>query len=115
MDRTLRIYLWLAFGITWGAGGLALLAGRYRSEFALSSSHPLYYLAGFGPSMVGFIMAGRVEGWTGLQGLLNRAVPSRAGLPWYLAVLDSGTASHAAGAGQRRRSAARVGSFHGEL
>ena len=31
VDRPLRIYLWLAFGITWGVGGLGLLeamAGR---------------------------------------------------------------------------------------
>jgi len=29
MDRAFRIYLWLAFGITWGAGGLGLLAGAF--------------------------------------------------------------------------------------
>ena len=29
MDRPLRVYLWLAFGITWRAGGLGLLASAF--------------------------------------------------------------------------------------
>ena len=61
MDRPLRIYLGLAFGITWGAGGLALLTGGIRSG-AAHPLHPLHYLAAFGPSIAGFIMAGATEG-----------------------------------------------------
>jgi hypothetical protein len=30
VDRPLRNYLWLAFGITWGVGGLALFSGDIR-------------------------------------------------------------------------------------
>jgi membrane protease YdiL (CAAX protease family) len=87
VDRPLRIFLWLAFGITWGVGGLGLLAGAYRPEWALSASHPLYYVAAFGPDIAGLIMAGSAGGRTGLRRLLARAVPSRPGLPWYLAVI----------------------------
>lgn len=87
MDRPLRIYLWLAFGITWGVGGLGLLAGAYQPDAASSGSRPLHYVAAFGPSLAGLIMAGRVEGRAGLRRLLARTVPTRSGLPWYLAVI----------------------------
>jgi hypothetical protein len=87
VDRTFRIYLWLAFGITWGAGGLGLLVGALRPDFAFSSSQPLYFVAGFGPSIAGFIMTWHVEGRAGLWRLLARVVPSRAGLPWYPVVI----------------------------
>jgi len=85
-DRPLRIYLWLAFGITWGVGGLALLAGEIRPGGA-SPLHPLHYVAAFGPSVAGFVMAARTDGWAGVRGLLVRLVPSWSALPWYVAVL----------------------------
>src|SRR5262245_59376081 len=86
MDRPFRLYLWLAFGITWGAGGLALFTGVIRSG-AAHPLHPLHYLAAFGTSIAGFIMAARVEGWAGVRRLLARLVPSRCAAPWYAAVL----------------------------
>jgi membrane protease YdiL (CAAX protease family) len=85
--QPLRRYYLLAFGITWGVGWLALLAAAYHPAFALSTSNPLYYVAAFGPSIAGLIMVGRGEGRAGLKRLLARAVPTRAGLPWYLAVI----------------------------
>ena len=85
MDRPFRIYLWLAFGITWGAGGLGLLVGAF--DAAGPPMHPLRYLAGFGPSIAGFIMAASTGGWAGVRHLLARAVPTWAGVPWYAAVL----------------------------
>ena len=84
MDRPLRVYLLLAFGITWGAGGLALITGGIRSAHPL---HPLQYVAAFGPSIAGFLMAAATGGWTEVRRLLARVVPNRAGLPWYAAVL----------------------------
>lgn len=87
MDRPLRIYLWLAFGITWGFGGLALIAGAYQPGAASSPSRALHYVACFGPSLAGLIMIGRVEGRAGLRRLLARTVPTWSGLPWYVAVL----------------------------
>src|SRR5258708_23278248 len=87
MDRPFRIYLLLAFGITWGFGGLGLLVGAYQPNAPSSASRALHYVACFGPSLAGFIMAGSVEGRAGLRRLLSRTVPTRSGLPWYLAVL----------------------------
>ena len=81
MDRPLRIYLWLAFGITWGVGGLALLAGDLRS------GHVLFYVAAFGPSIAGVVMAATTDGRAGLRRMLARLVPSLKALPWYAAVL----------------------------
>ena len=86
MDRPLRVYFLLAFGITWGAGGLALLTGNIRSGGA-QHLHPLHYLAAFGPSIAGFIMSGATEGWAGVRRLLARVVPKAANVRWYLAVI----------------------------
>jgi membrane protease YdiL (CAAX protease family) len=86
MDRPLLIYLSLAFGITWGVGGLALLAGEIRPGVT-SPLHPLHYVAAFGPSIAGVIMAASAHGWAGVRCLLGRLVPSRSALPWYVAVL----------------------------
>jgi membrane protease YdiL (CAAX protease family) len=85
--KPLYVYYALAFGITWGAGGLGLLVGLYDPNLAFSSSSPLCYLAGYGPSIAGLIMVGRLEGLAGLKRLLARALPTMAGLPWYLAVI----------------------------
>jgi membrane protease YdiL (CAAX protease family) len=85
--KPLYLYYGLAFGITWGVGGLGLLAGAYHPEFAFSPSNPLCYVAGYGPTIAGLIMVGRLEGRDGLKRLLTRAIPTLAGLPWYLAVI----------------------------
>jgi membrane protease YdiL (CAAX protease family) len=86
MDRPLQVYWLLAFGITWGAGGLALLTGNLRNG-AAHTLHPLHYLAAFGPSIAGFLMAAATEGWAGVRHLLARLVPARANMPFYAAVL----------------------------
>lgn len=83
-DRPLWIYFCLAFGITWGVGGLALLAGDIRRASPL---HPLHYIAAFGPSISGIVMAASTGGWPGVRQVLARLVPRRLSLPWYLAVL----------------------------
>jgi CAAX protease family protein len=87
MGKPLRIYFWLAFAITWGAGGLGLLAGAYRPEGASLPARALHYVAAFGPSLAGFIMTYHVAGRAGLRRLLVRTIPTFSGLPWYLAVL----------------------------
>src|SRR5438105_3798522 len=65
--QPLHRYYGLAFGITWGVGGLGLLVGSYDPEFALTPSNPLCYVAGFGPTIAGLIMVGRLEGRVGLK------------------------------------------------
>jgi membrane protease YdiL (CAAX protease family) len=87
MDRPLKLYLWLAFGITWGAGGLGLLAGAFRPDVAARPLHPLHYVAAFGPSIAGVIMAAGTGGWAGVRRLLAGVVPTWAAAPWYAAVL----------------------------
>jgi len=88
MDRRpYYTFLLLAFGITWGVGGLALLFWAVWPEMQLSSSNPLYYLAAYGPSIAAFIVIGRWEGWAGIKSLLSRLIPRPASLPWYLVVL----------------------------
>ncbi len=78
--------MWLAFGITWVAGGLALLTGEIAPG-GPSPLRPLYYLAAFGPSIAGIVMAASTDGWAGVHRLLARVVPNRSALPWYVAVL----------------------------
>jgi membrane protease YdiL (CAAX protease family) len=87
MDRPFRIYLWLAFGITWGLGGLALLAGAYRPDGASTAPRVLHYVAAFGPSLAGVLMVVLVEGGAGLRSLMARTVPTRSSLPWYITVI----------------------------
>jgi membrane protease YdiL (CAAX protease family) len=87
MDRPLRVYLWLAFGITWGAGGLGLLAGAFRPRPVAAPMHPLHLLAAFGPSIAGVIMAAGTGGWAEVRRLFGRVVPTWAAVPWYAAVL----------------------------
>jgi len=85
-DRPLWIYMWLAFGITWGVGGLALLAGEIRPG-GPSPLQPLYLVAAFGPSIAGVVMTARIEGLAGVRRLFARVIPRWSALPWYVAVL----------------------------
>jgi len=88
MDRRrYRLFLCLAFGITWGVGGLALLIGAIRPELKFSSANPLYYLAAYGPSIAAVIVIRRSEGCAGVGRLLSRLIANRASLPWYPVVL----------------------------
>jgi len=77
----------LAFGITWGAGGLGLLVGAFGVWDPGRHMHPLHLLAAFGPSIAGVVMAAATGGWTAIRRMFARVVPRWAGLPWYLAVI----------------------------
>jgi CAAX protease family protein len=84
----LRTFFSLAFGLTWGIGGIALLIGLWMPESRpLSTSSPVYYLAGYAVSLSGI---GLTALWTGRQGLRHlgsRLVPWRSPLRWYLIVV----------------------------
>jgi membrane protease YdiL (CAAX protease family) len=86
MNSPLRMYWLLAFGITWGAGGIALVTGNLQHG-AGHTLHPLHYLAALGPSIAGFIMAAATKGWAGVRHLLASLVPAWMDLPWYAAVI----------------------------
>jgi membrane protease YdiL (CAAX protease family) len=87
LPQPLRAFFVLAFGITWGVGGLALLASALGVGIPLSTSNPLYYLAAYGPTIAGVVVTGRLGGWPAVRRLLARLLPSRTGLPWYAAVI----------------------------
>jgi CAAX protease family protein len=84
----LRTYTLLAFALTWGIGGLALLVGRWRPDWhPLSTSSPLYYLAGYSVSLAGIALTARYAGREGLRDLARRLAPWRAAPGWYLIVV----------------------------
>ena len=85
-DRPLLSYWALAFGITWGVGGFGLLVGDITPDRP-SPLHPFHYLAAFGPSLAGVIMAARIDGWAGVRRMLGRAIPRRSSLGWYVAAV----------------------------
>jgi membrane protease YdiL (CAAX protease family) len=84
--RPLLIFYLLAFGITWGVGGLGLLAGFLGLADPFSPASPFCYVAGYGPTIAGLIVVGCREGRRGIARLLGRALPTWAGVPWYLGV-----------------------------
>lgn len=86
-DRTVSVYVALAFGITWGAGGLGLLVGAFDAHATPPRLHPLHYLAAFGPSLAGVFMVAHTAGRAGLRDLFRRAVPRWTRLGWYLAAI----------------------------
>src|SRR5690349_4477722 len=85
-DRPLLWYWVLAFGITWGVGGLGLLVGDITPDRP-SPLHPFHYLAAFGPSLAGVIMAARIDGWRGVRRMFKSAIPRRSSLGWYVAAV----------------------------
>jgi len=87
MDRRFYLFLCMAFGITWGVGGLALLIWTVWPERRFSSANPMYYLAAYGPSIAAFTVIDRSEGWAGVNRLLHRLIPNHVSLPWYPIVL----------------------------
>jgi membrane protease YdiL (CAAX protease family) len=77
----------LAFALTWGVGGLALLIGLWMPESRpLATSSPLYYLAAYSVSLTGIVLTARYEGREGLRRLGRRLLPWRSPLRWYLIV-----------------------------
>jgi CAAX protease family protein len=87
MTSPLRLYFGLAFALTWGIGGIALLIGLWMPESRpLATSSPLYYLAAYSVSLTGIVLTARYAGREGLRGLGRRLLPWRSPLRWYLIV-----------------------------
>jgi membrane protease YdiL (CAAX protease family) len=87
MASPLRIFFVLAFALTWGVGGIALLVGLWIPESRpLSPSSPLYYLAAYSVSLTGIALTARYDGREGLRRLGCRLLPWRSPLRWYLIV-----------------------------
>src|SRR5215207_6880277 len=77
-------YLALVFAISWG--GMLIVAGpggiQSNKELALS-----YVAMLAGPSVVGILVTGLVDGRAGLRELLSRLLTWRVGARWYAVVL----------------------------
>jgi membrane protease YdiL (CAAX protease family) len=68
MASPVRVFFRLAFGLSWGAGALGLVAG-------LTTSSPLYYAAAYSISISGLLLTFRYAGAAGLRGLASRLHP----------------------------------------
>ena len=82
-----RVFFVLAFALTWGIGGIGLLVGHWvPGSHPLSTSSPLYYLAGYSVSLAGIALTLVYAGREGLRRLRARVVPWRSPARWYLIV-----------------------------
>jgi membrane protease YdiL (CAAX protease family) len=77
----------LAFGISWGVGGIGLLLGALIPGLAFNSTNPLYYVAGYGPMIAAVILLRRAGGWSAVRARAKRLVPSARHVGWYLAAI----------------------------
>jgi membrane protease YdiL (CAAX protease family) len=88
MASPVRRYFWLAFSLTWGIGGIGLLIGIWMpGSQPLSTSSPLYYLAGYSVSLTGIALTARYEGTSGLRRLAQRLTPWCSAAWWYVSVV----------------------------
>lgn len=89
MASPVRFFFILAFALTWSIGGIGLLLGLWLPESRpLSTSSPLYYLAGYSVSLAGIGLTVRYAGREGLQRLGGRLIPWRSQPRWYVIVLS---------------------------
>jgi hypothetical protein len=74
--------------MTWGIGGIALMLGLWRPELRpLSTSSPLYYVAGYSVSLAGIALTAQYGGRAGMRQLGVRLLPWRSSARWYAIVL----------------------------
>lgn len=88
MVSPVRVYFLLAFALSWGIGGIGLLAGVwFPQRHLMGTSSPLYYLSGYSISLTGIALTARYEGRAGLRRLVDRLTPWRSPARWYVMVL----------------------------
>jgi hypothetical protein len=90
LRRMLWRYFILAFGITWGAGGLGLLIWLALPDTPFTASNPLYFLAAYGPSIAAILVGLHFEGRPWLVARLRAFVPKVHHIGWYVLVLLGG-------------------------
>ena len=81
-----RFYLF-AFGISWGAGGIGLLLGHFVPGLALGPRNPLWYVAGYGPTIAAILMLHRSGGWPAVRARAKKLIPTSRHWGWYVTVL----------------------------
>src|SRR5262249_52012114 len=86
--KPVLIYFGLAFALSWGFGGIALLLGHWiAGSHPFSTSSPLYYLAGYSVRLAGIALTAKYAGREGLRRLGQRLLPWRSPPRWYLIVV----------------------------
>jgi uncharacterized protein len=73
--RQVRLFFILAFALSWGIGGIGLLAGAWWPDWGLSTSSVLYYAAAYAISAAGIVLTVSFDGKPGVTGLLHRLRP----------------------------------------
>jgi uncharacterized protein len=88
-SRQLLLYFALAFGITWGIGGVCLFVPSIVKAFSRwpAETNPLFYAAVYAPTLSAVVVTAVSGGTVGLRELLGRLSPWRAGIGWYVLVL----------------------------
>jgi membrane protease YdiL (CAAX protease family) len=76
-----------AFGITWGVGAVGLIVGTIFRDLPLNSHNPLWYVAGYGPSIAAVILLRRSGGWPAVGERARKLIPTFRHLGWYLGVV----------------------------
>ena len=88
-SRQLLLYFALAFGITWGIGGVCLFVPSIVTTFSRwpAATNPLFYAAVYAPTLSAVMVTALSGGTAGLRRLFSRLSPWRAGIGWYVLVL----------------------------
>lgn len=88
MATPVRVFFRLAFGLSWGIGGVGLLIGMFApGTQALSTSSPLYYLAAYSVSIAGIALTAFYDGRVGLRNLMERLKPSGTATCWMAGII----------------------------
>jgi uncharacterized protein len=88
MASPARLFFRYAFALTWGIGLVGLVVARMiPGTEPFSTASPFYWIAGYAISLLGIAMTAIWDGTLGLRRLVNRLLPWRAKLRWYLIVL----------------------------
>jgi uncharacterized protein len=87
--RTLGPFLALSFGLTWGIATLLILfPAQLEAIFGeVSTTHPLYILAVYGPAFAGVFLVWWYYGINGLGSFFRRLTLWRMSVPWWLFLL----------------------------
>jgi membrane protease YdiL (CAAX protease family) len=75
--RAVRLFFISAFALSWGIGGVGLVAGQWWPAWDLTTSTVLYYGAAYAISAVGVAMTVASDGRSGVEALVGRLRPDR--------------------------------------
>ena len=87
--RALPVFVALTFAVTWGITGFYILAPTTAADLfgEIGGTHPLFFLATWGPAVSALIVVGAHGGVAGLGAFLGRLALWRAPPPWVALVV----------------------------